>query len=138
MANWVFYNALLPLLPVPFAWLATWLVGASRKLTAIIRDGQLCFYSTSLCAVALRDLLNLPDPSRTAWFDLYVAGVILCLVPSTFIYGVAMITLDARARTESAEVVAVTDARIALASLTASLFTLVLILAVRADLGLWS
>jgi hypothetical protein len=48
-------NVVLPLLPVPLAYFGAWLAGIRKRLLAILRDGPLCFYCTSLAAVCLND-----------------------------------------------------------------------------------
>ena len=57
MVVWLFYNTVIPLLPVPLVLLGSWLIGANRNVLSLLRDGQLCFYCTALSAVAIRDVM---------------------------------------------------------------------------------
>ena len=64
MLEWVLFNVTLPLLPVPLVWLIAWLTNKRRGLIAVLRDGQLCFYSTTLTAATIYDIAKVDrDPS---------------------------------------------------------------------------
>jgi len=64
MLVWSLINCLIPLLPAIVIWMILWLVTKSGQIfrpfstiTGILGDGQLFFYSISLCVATLSDLL---------------------------------------------------------------------------------
>jgi uncharacterized membrane protein len=64
MLVWSLINCLIPLLPAIVIWMISWLVTRSGQIfrpfstiTGILGDGQLFFYSISLCVATLSDLL---------------------------------------------------------------------------------
>jgi hypothetical protein len=121
MLNWLIYNSVLPLLPVPLVWLGAVLVGGYRTVLSIIRDGQLCFYCTSLSAVAINDIVKSGDIHQNSSAILSVAGLILCMILSTFTYGVAV-----TAPPQSGAPAAQTEFKLGVTSLlTAALTTLI-------------
>jgi hypothetical protein len=88
MAEWILYDVCLSLLPIPLVLLGTWLINTPRGLFAIIRDGQLCFYCTTLGAVAIRDVTKLARPGQP--IAVWLAGILFCLILATFTYGIAV------------------------------------------------
>src|ERR1700737_736545 len=89
MTNWLIYNTFLPLLPVPLVYFGTWLIGTRKRVMSIIRDGQLCFYCTSLAAVCVNDIFKSSKVHANSTLGFAIAGLILCLILSAFTYGVA-------------------------------------------------
>lgn len=83
--TWLLYEVVLPLLPVLLIYTGTWMFGQAR-LFAVIRDGQLCFYCTTIVAVLLRDLVK----KNTAIASL-VAVLVILMIFTTFIYGAAVL-----------------------------------------------
>ena len=86
--EWIVYNVILPLLPVPLVYFGFWLLSIKRKVVEIIKDGQLCFFCTTLVAVAIRDLTNAYTTASIAW---PLIGLIFILILSTFVYAVAVV-----------------------------------------------
>jgi hypothetical protein len=92
MLEWLLYNTLFPLLPVPLVYVGSWMVANRRKWLSIIRDGQLCFYCTTLSAIAIRDFVKMAGQSQSIAIPL--AGILFCMVFSIFAYGIAITHAD--------------------------------------------
>ena len=84
--DWFIFNVFIPLLSIPLVWAGVMLVGKRRSLFYIIRDGQLCFFSTVTISVFLRDMINHQIPAIG-----FAIGLGLLMVFSMFVYGVAVI-----------------------------------------------
>lgn len=117
MLDWLFYNSFLPLLPVPLVCLGLWIIGIRRKFFSIIRDGQLCFYCTTTCAIALRDLIKAGKAQVSVEFP--VAFIVTLMILTTFVYGIAVTAKDAK------------DWKLAIISGCATVITTVFVVAVR-------
>jgi hypothetical protein len=65
------------------------MTGTQKRLVSIIRDGQLCFYCTSLGAVAIKDFIN-AKPSQPDLISLPLFVVMVCMIVSTFSYGISL------------------------------------------------
>ena len=50
LLQWLLYNSLIPLMPIPLVWFGAWLIGVDRDLLSILSNGQLCFYCTAISA----------------------------------------------------------------------------------------
>ncbi len=92
MIEWLFFNTLIPLSPVLIVKGISWLVsdtGRSKTIFSIISDGQVFFYCTATCSVAIGDFKNVPkdlvgfDPSP------WLMGFIFILLLSTVAFTVA-------------------------------------------------
>jgi hypothetical protein len=131
MVEWILYDVVIALLAVPLVWLAAWLIGRSRRLLQILRDGQLCFYSAALSAVAIRDVARLAGNPQAPNADvaLSLGGLILFMLLSMFVYGVAVIRADAAG---------VDDNKVAWTSILAALVTILVVFGIRWNLGLLS
>lgn len=123
MLNWLFYNSFLPLLPVPLVCLGLWIIGIEKKFVSIIRDGQLCFYCTTICAIALRDLIKVGRNQDTS-VEFPVAFIITFMILTTFVYGIAVTSKDAK------------DWKLAVISGCSTVIVTVFIVAVRVKFGL--
>jgi hypothetical protein len=88
LRNWLLCDCLLGLLPALLVWFGSWLVGPPVPLVTIIRDGQLYFYCSSLCAVALRDLIK--SPVRSTDLTLWVPGLLLAVIFFSYIFALAV------------------------------------------------
>ena len=88
MVEWLMYNVVLPLLPIPLVIVIASLVKRDGSFFTIIRDGQLCFYSTTLCSLAIRDIIKSPSGSEIPFF---VGGILFCFLVSAFTYGVMVL-----------------------------------------------
>jgi hypothetical protein len=136
MVNWFIYNTVLPLLPVPLVYFGAWLIGTRKRVMGIIRDGQLCFYCTSLAAVCVNDIFKSGKQHESATIGLSVAGLILCLILSTFIYGIAA-TAPATAPSPGSSGVSTADEiKLGFASIATALVTTLMVMQLRYSLGL--
>jgi len=89
MTNWLQYDVLIPLIPIPLVLFGAWLMKIKKCYVEVIKDGQLCFFSTSLLATLFRDINTTkgayPPPS-------WVYGVIIILIMiSMFVYAVSVV-----------------------------------------------
>jgi hypothetical protein len=97
MTEWLFFSVIMPLLPIPLVLLGLWMCGMSRKISSIIRDGQLCYYCTSLSASTISDLYNynkgIPPSAASTAFQLQILffGMMFCMILSIFSYAIAII-----------------------------------------------
>jgi hypothetical protein len=132
MTEWLMYDVVLALLPVPLVFLGTWLIGTPRGLFAIIRDGQLCFYCTALGAVAIRDVTKVPRPGQSLAVSL--GGIMFCLILSTFTYGVAVI--NATAPAPAVGIAQTDERRLGVTSVCVAITTTIIVAIVRKTMGL--
>ena len=91
--QWLVYNSFIPLLPVPLVWLGAWLLKLNRDLLSILSGGQLCFYCTAISAAAIRDIV-LSSSSTNQFAGISVGIMIVLMIFSTFLYGVALILVE--------------------------------------------
>jgi hypothetical protein len=96
MLEWLLFNVALPLLPIPLIRFVSWLINKDHGFVAILRDGQLCFYSTTLTATTIYEIVN-RDIARgssqhsPAPLVLAVGGCILVFAVPAIVYGVAVV-----------------------------------------------
>ena len=91
MLDWLIFNAVIPLSPIVLVWVGSWiLVDPTSKLFLIIRDGQMCFYCTTLLALLIRDVSSTQKSSNS----IIIGSTVLFFIFSTFIYGVAVSNKD--------------------------------------------
>jgi hypothetical protein len=88
--EWLFFNAVIPLIPVGIVWLVFWFLShpglPSRKIFSIIKDGQVFFYCTALTSVAIGDLGKAPSGFDTApW----VMALLFIIILSTAAFAAA-------------------------------------------------
>jgi len=122
MWEWSFYSIVLPLMAIPLTYFGYWIANRRTQFFRLIRDGQLCFYATTMLAVNLNDLLKVKG---SAAVGIFVAYHIFMLVLATYIYG-ASVTLSNQF---------VSTKRIAIFSLALTFLTLLLVIATRIRLG---
>jgi len=127
MLNWLIYNSVLPLMPVPLVYAGFFVLGARKRVVDIIRDGQLCFYCTSLAAVCLNDIFKSGDIHANAAAGIYIAVLIFCMILSTFTYGVAATVTPAGALDE---------VKLGFISGAAALTTTLVVIYARSSLGI--
>ena len=79
--QWLGINALLPLAPIAFFYLGTLLIKGAANFQWIppIHDGQICFYSTTISMIAIRDIFAV-RPATGSWFF----GLAACWLLSFF------------------------------------------------------
>lgn len=123
MVVWLFYNTVIPLLPVPLVLLGSWLVGANRNILSLLRDGQLCFYCTALSAVAIRDVM-LNSGQEGISIEIPLVGLLFCIIFSTFTYGIAVTHDQAK------------DWKLALTSIFTTIVTIIIVAGTRQTMGL--
>lgn len=87
MSEWLFFNIVLPLTPIPLVYVSHWVVGRPALLP-ILRDGQLCFYSTSVSSIAIYDLLKVKVNVEIGQL---LIGIMFLMILSTFAFGVTVI-----------------------------------------------
>ena len=84
MLIWLFYNALIPLSPVLLALVVSWFINNNKTVFDIIKDGQVFFYCTATCSVAIGDLQKAPkDFDGASWLTGFVFIMILSTVAFT-------------------------------------------------------
>jgi hypothetical protein len=127
LAWWLGLNVALPLAPILLVRFAAWLVNMNRRLLTILRDGQLCFFSSALAAVAVHDVLT-RSPRTSPTVDIAVAVVLLMAVIAfaMFVYGIAVI------RAEEAS----PDHRVAWTSIWTVVVTISIVVGTRWSFGL--
>ena len=138
MVNWLIYNTVLPLMPVPLVYFGAWLIGTPKRVISIIRDGQLCFYCTSLAAVCVNDIVRSDKVHPNSTIGLAMAGLIFCLILSTFAYGVAATSPATTSATPTTPtgVSASDELKLGMTSIAVAIATTVLVSSVRYSLGL--
>lgn len=125
MLEWLFYNSVIPLLPVPLVVLGIWLKGLDLRILPILRDGQLCFYCTALSAVALRDILGANTQGIS--IELSIGGIIFCIILSVYAYGIAVTSENPDDKSSK---------RLAITSIMTAVTTTVIIANIRSTLNL--
>ena len=91
--TWLFFNTVIPLIPVGAVKALSWLTAGSapgvatrKTIFSIIKDGQIFFYCTALAAVAIGDLPKVPIGfDTTPW----LMGLLLVIILSTLAFAVA-------------------------------------------------
>jgi len=85
MVQWLMFNVVFPLLPIGLVLLVVWITSTNLTFFFIIRDGQLCIYSTTLSALALWNIFKSSNISDSITS---VGGIFFCFLLSSFVYGV--------------------------------------------------
>jgi len=91
LVYWLCYNSVLALLPVPLVACYLWVSDAPVSLAKIVRDGQLFFYSASLSAALIGDLL-MPRHRLSmspAGLAVCVFTLLLCVIMSCWFFGIS-------------------------------------------------
>ena len=131
LLQWLLYNTIIPLMPIPLVWLGAWLIGIEQKLLFILSNGQLCFYCTAISATAIRDIVTKSSEDNYSQ-GIFVGGIIFCMILSTFTYGVAAIANQ----TNDGE--SLNNNRLAWTSIFTAIATTILVASSRMFLGLLS
>ena len=129
MAGWLGFNVVLPLAPILLVRFAAYLLNINKRLLVILRDGQLCFFSSALAAVAVNDVVYRPRPgaadgSTTAFA---IVGLVALIAFSMFVYGLAVVRDDVQ---HSA------DHKVAWTSILIAVVAISMVLGIRWNLGL--
>lgn len=133
MLEWLLFNVALPLLPIPLIRLVAWLIDKDRGFVAILRDGQLCFYATTLTATAIYDIANRGiaqggSQHPPTFLILAIGGCIFVFAFSAVVYGVAVVMAGSDDR--------LYQRKFAWVSATIALFTTLMVFGLRWSLGL--
>jgi hypothetical protein len=93
---------IIPLLSVPVALFIAYLMDIPRKLSEIIKDGQLCFYCTTTLAALW---YNISKPKNTPLLEVTVPPweygvIVIFLLLSTVVYVVAVINIQNSTETQ--------------------------------------
>ncbi|ELS05541.1 hypothetical protein Xen7305DRAFT_00052870 [Xenococcus sp. PCC 7305] len=129
LLQWLFYNSLIPLMPIPLVWLGAWIIGMDRDWLSILSNGQLCFYCTTMSAAAIRDITT-KAPESSQFIGILIGGIIFCMILATFAYGVAATVRQIDDNELS------TGHRLAWTSIFAAISTTILVASSRKVLGL--
>jgi hypothetical protein len=126
--QWLIVNAALPLLPIPLFYLAIWMRHGSINWVPPIRDGQICFYSTTIALIAIKDIFATPQ-SGVMWFF----GLAGCWVVSLFVYGFSIYsTIYPDPSVTDRDAI---DRRVALASISCGILTTAMVVGLRVEYG---
>ncbi|MEO0455068.1 MAG: hypothetical protein AAF152_00600 [Cyanobacteria bacterium P01_A01_bin.114] len=120
-------------MPIPLVLFGAWLLEAPANIVILLRDGQLCFYCTSISASAIRDLLSVQQLNALE-ANFFIAGMILCIILSTFAYGVTTLVSQSSEGTNlssSKSKSSSTDTRLALTSVFVTVATTIIVLSTR-------
>jgi hypothetical protein len=130
VALWLVVNTAIPLLPIPLFYMFLWIfhgaIGAIRWVTPI-RDGQICFYSTTVAVLAVRDIYDTHVSLVWAFF-----GLVGCWIVSLMIYGFSVFTTIYPPAVADRNAI---DARYALASIFCGVLTTVVVVGLRYHYG---
>src|SRR5262249_49989449 len=74
-------NTVFPLFPIVLFYLGIWVIKGRIAWVAPIRDGQICFYATTIAIIALKDIVA-AKPTGLWW----LIGLAGCWLVSLFIY----------------------------------------------------
>jgi hypothetical protein len=68
--------------------LGLWTIKSEKKFLTIIREGQLCFFSTTLSAGAIHDFI----PINQSYQDVVIGFLLAVIVVCDFVYGFAFLS----------------------------------------------
>jgi hypothetical protein len=128
IALWLVLNTLLPLLPIPLFYLAIWLFRGTISWVTPIRDGQICFYSTTIAILTLKDIFDAHANAKWGFF-----GLVGCWIVSLFIYGFSIFSTIYPPRQADRDAI---DLRCALASISCGVLTTVTVISLRSYYGI--
>jgi hypothetical protein len=128
VVKWLIVNTVLPLLPVAFFYLVVWLKRGVIEWIPPIRDGQICFYSTIIAILAMKDIFG-KNPTDTLWFFSLVG----CWLVSTVVYSISVYsTINPEGTKADRQYV---DKRIAKATIWCGLLTTLFVVVFRINFG---
>lgn len=128
IAQWLIVNTLFPLLPIPIFYLFIWISKGSISWVPPIRDGQVCFYSTIIAILAIKDIYG-TNPAGVIWFW----GLAGCWIFSLVVYSYSIYSaIYPTGTTADKEAI---DWRIALASLFLGALTTLCVVTLRMEYG---
>src|SRR5712691_11390775 len=121
LLTWLVINSILPLAPIGFFYLGFLLIKGSISWVPPIRDGQICFYSTTIAIVTIKDIVGV-KAEGLGW----LLGLVFCWLVSFFVYSISVYSAIYPSPT-AADRIAV-DKRVALASIACGVLTTVTVI----------
>ncbi|MEO1670173.1 MAG: hypothetical protein AAFR77_05190 [Cyanobacteria bacterium J06631_2] len=128
LLQWILFNTVIPLMPIPLVWLGAWTMKANQKLLSILSDGQLCFYSTAISASAINDIVTKSSENNNLK-GIFIGGIFFCMILSTFAYGIAKVNQIDKDKRDN-------NGRLAWTSILAAVTTTILVASSRNSLVL--
>lgn len=130
IAQWIGINSVLPLAPIAFFYLGVLLIKGKKSLEWVppIRDGQICFYSTTIAIIAIKDISAVQSNSI-----LWIFGLVFCWFISFFVYSISVQSTiyPNPDKTEAAAI----DRRVAWASIFCGVVTTAIVIGLRLHYG---
>jgi hypothetical protein len=130
IVQWLGINSILPLAPIGFFYLGVLLIKGKKSFRWVppIRDGQICFYSTTVAIIAIKDIGAL-QASGILW----LFGLIGCWFVSFFVYSISVYsTIYPSGDKTDAEAI---DRRVAWASIFCGILTTAMVIGLRLHYG---
>lgn len=126
--SWLVVNSILPLAPIGFFYLGFLIIKGSIDWVPPIRDGQICFYSTTIAIIAIKDIVAV-KADGFGW----LVGLVVCWLISFFVYGVSVYSIiyPSPAPKDRTAI----DKRVALASIACGILTTVTVVGLRLEHG---
>jgi hypothetical protein len=128
--QWLGVNSILPLAPIGFFYFGVLLIKGKKTFQWIppIRDGQICFYSTTIAMIAIKDIFAV-KPTGATWFF----GLAACWLVSFFVYTISVYsTIYPSSDKDDREAI---DWRVAWASIACGVLTTVIVIGLRLQFG---
>jgi hypothetical protein len=126
--TWLVVNSILPLAPIGFFYFGFLLIKGSISWVPPIRDGQICFYSTTIAIITIKDIVAL----KAGGFG-WLFGLVFCWLVSFFVYSISVYSAIYPSVTASDRIAV--DKRVALASIACGIFTTVTVIGLRLEYG---
>jgi hypothetical protein len=126
--QWLAINTAFPLLPIILFYLAIWVTKGRITLVTPIRDGQICFYATTIAIIALKDIVA-AKPAGLWW----LIGLAGCWLVSLFVYSFSVYsTIYPESDEDTRRGI---DLRYAVASIACGFLTTVTVIGFRLEYG---
>lgn len=125
--QWLVINSVLPLAPIGFFYLGVLIIRGKQSFQWVppIRDGQICFYSTTIAIIAVKDIIALQASV------ILLFGLIGCWLLSFFVYSISVYSTIYPDKTDAAAI----DRRVALASISCGIVTTAMVVGLRLHYG---
>lgn len=125
--QWLIINMVLPLSPIAFFYLGIWMLAGTISWIPPIRDGQICFYATTLAIIAIKDIAE-KHAGAMPFF-----GLSACWLLSFFVYSFSVYTTIYPVPGAAAR--RAIDLRVALASVCCGIVTTAMVVGLRLHYG---
>jgi hypothetical protein len=126
--QWLVINTILPLSPIGFFYLGIWMATGSITWVPPIRDGQICFYSTTIAIITIKDIFSANAAGVMPFF-----GLAACWLVSFFVYGFSIYSTIYPSPIPALKLAI--DIRVALASIACGIFTTAMVIGLRLHYG---